>query len=62
LPYSLALADFGLEGAIVRDPELSRGVNVIDGKVTHPGVAEALGIDYTPLAEATLGDVALLRG
>jgi alanine dehydrogenase len=61
LPYALALADFGLEGAIVRDPELARGVNVIHGNVTHPEVAEALGIDYTPLAEATLGDVALLR-
>jgi alanine dehydrogenase len=61
LPYGLALADFGLEGAILRDPELARGVNVINGKVTHPGVAEALGMDYTPLAEATLGDVALLR-
>ena len=61
LPYGLALADLGLQGAISSDPELARGVNVINGKVTHPGVAEALGMDCTPLAEATLGDVALLR-
>jgi alanine dehydrogenase len=61
LPYGLALADFGLEGIISSDPELARGVNVINGKVTHPGVAEALGMICTPLAEATLGDVALLR-
>ena len=46
LPYGLALADFGLLGAISRDPELARGVNVINGKVTHPGVAEALGLEY----------------
>ena len=59
LPYGLDLADHGLDGAISRDPELARGVNVIDGKLTHPGVAEALGMDYTPLAETTLGKVAV---
>ena len=61
LPYGLMLADYGLQGAISRDPELARGVNVINGKVTHPGVAEALMMDYTPLADATLGEVAALR-
>jgi alanine dehydrogenase len=61
LPYGLSLADLGLKGAISRDPDLARGVNVINGKITHPGVSDALGMDYTPLAEATLGDVALLR-
>jgi alanine dehydrogenase len=60
LPYGLALADYRLLGAISRDPELARGVNVINGKVTHPGVAEALGIDYTPLLDATVGGVAVL--
>jgi alanine dehydrogenase len=62
LPYGLDLADYGLEGAISRDPELARGVNVIHGKVTHPGVAEALGMDYTPLAEATPAKVVVLSG
>jgi alanine dehydrogenase len=61
LPYGLALADYGLQGAISRDPELARGLNVINGKVTHPGVAEALAMEYTPLSEATLGKLALLR-
>jgi alanine dehydrogenase len=56
----LALADYGLQGAISRDPELARGVNVINGKVTHPGVAEALGMEYTPFADATPGKVAVL--
>jgi alanine dehydrogenase len=60
LPYGLALADHGLLAAISRDPELARGVNVINGKVTHPGVAEALGMDYTPLLDATVGEVAVL--
>ena len=44
LPYGLVLADLGLRGAVSRDPELAKGVNVINGKVTHPGVAEALGM------------------
>ena len=61
LPYGLVLADYGLQGAISRDPELARGVNVINGKITHPGVAEALMMDYTPLADATRGRVAALR-
>ena len=61
LPYGLMLADYGLQGAISRDPELAKGVNVINGKVTHPGVAEALMMDCTPLADATRGRVAALR-
>ena len=52
LPYGLELADFGLAAAARRDPALGRGVNVLDGKITHPAVAEAFGLPYTPLAEA----------
>ena len=62
LPYGLDLADYGLDGAIARDPDLARGVNVINGKVTHPGVAEALGTDYTPLPDATLVGVSVSSG
>jgi alanine dehydrogenase len=62
LPYGLVLADFGLHGAVSRDLELARGVNVINGQVTHPGVAEALGMDYTPLPEATAVEVGVLSG
>jgi alanine dehydrogenase len=60
LPYGLALADYGLLGAISHDPELARGVNVINGRVTHPGVAEALGMECTPLLDATMGGVTVL--
>jgi alanine dehydrogenase len=62
LPYGLVLADLGLHGAISHDPELARGVNVINGKVTHPGVAEAFGMDYTPLLDATSVEVSVLSG
>jgi alanine dehydrogenase len=56
LPYVLALADHGLESALEKLPGLEPGVNVAAGKVTHPAVAEAVGLDYTPLEEV-LGSV-----
>src|SRR4051812_43925318 len=49
LPYVLALADLGPAGAIARDPGLRPGVNVAGGKVTHPAVAEATDLPFTPL-------------
>ena len=49
LPYVEAVADRGLREAIARDPALARGVNVIDGKITYEAVAEAHGLEYTPL-------------
>jgi alanine dehydrogenase len=52
LPYAIALADLGLEKAIRRDPGLRPGVNVAAGKITHPAVAEGVGMDYVPLEEA----------
>jgi alanine dehydrogenase len=54
LPYALALADLGVEEAIRRDPGLRLGVNVAGGKVTHPAVAEGVGMEYVPV-EGALG-------
>jgi alanine dehydrogenase len=51
LPYVLALADLGLEGAIETMPGLGAGVNVAQGKVTHSAVAEGTGMEYTPLED-----------
>jgi alanine dehydrogenase len=51
LPYVLALADLGVEGAIEAMPGLRPGVNVADGKVTHPAVAEGTGMEYTPVED-----------
>jgi alanine dehydrogenase len=52
LPYAIALADQGVEGAIRRDPGLRLGVNVANGQVTHPAVAEAVGVDGVPVERA----------
>ena len=62
LPFGLSLAEHGLMGAISRSPDLAKGVNVINGKVTHPAVAEAFGMEYTPLSDAILMEVAALSG
>jgi alanine dehydrogenase len=52
LPYAIELADRGVAEAIRRDPGLRLGVNVAAGKVTHPAVAEGVGMDYVPVEEA----------
>jgi alanine dehydrogenase len=51
LPYALALADLGVEGAAAQDAGLALGVNVADGKVTHQAVADAVGEPYVPVTE-----------
>jgi alanine dehydrogenase len=52
LPYVLALADHGVEGAIARDPGLRLGVNVARGAVTNAAVADSVGLQFTPVDEA----------
>jgi alanine dehydrogenase len=49
LPYVEAIANKGLREAVANDSALAKGVNVIDGKLTYEAVAEAHGLDYTPL-------------
>jgi alanine dehydrogenase len=49
LPYVEAIAEHGLREAVIRDPALAKGVNVLDGKVTYEAVAEAHGLEYAPL-------------
>ena len=45
LPYALKLADMGWKEACRLDAGLAKGLNIVDGKVTFPGVAEAFGMD-----------------
>jgi alanine dehydrogenase len=52
LPYVVALADHGIAEAARRDPGLRLGINVAGGKVTHPAVAEGVGMEYVPPEEA----------
>jgi alanine dehydrogenase len=52
LPYAIALADHGVAGAIRRDPGLRLGVNVASGEVTHPAVAEGVGMEWVSVEKA----------
>jgi alanine dehydrogenase len=52
LPYAIALADSGVADAIRRDPGLRPGVNVAGGAVTHPAVAEGVGVTCVPVEDA----------
>ena len=51
LPYVEAIAEHGLGGAVARDRALARGVNVLAGQVAYEAVAEAHGLDFSPLGE-----------
>ena len=43
LPYALQLADLGWKNGCKFNKELKKGLNIIDGKIVYPGVAEAFG-------------------
>ncbi|MGE9291437.1 MAG: alanine dehydrogenase, partial [Puniceicoccales bacterium] len=43
MPYSLLLANHGLQNALKQVPELQPGLNTYQGEIVHPIVAEALG-------------------
>ncbi|MEZ5841220.1 MAG: alanine dehydrogenase [Hyphomicrobiales bacterium] len=47
LPFAVALADKGWQKALADDAHLRAGLNVHEGKVTHPAVAAALGLAFT---------------
>ena len=44
LPFTLAIANKGYQKALLQDKNLLNGLNIHDGKITHPEVAKAL--DY----------------
>ncbi len=51
LPYVEAIADRGWRNAVIDDPALGRGVNVVSGAITYEAVAEAHGLDHVALAD-----------
>ncbi len=51
--YLEILADSVLAEACQRQPALIGGINVMNGKVTHKAVAEAHGMEYTPVTQLT---------
>ncbi|MFL5503929.1 MAG: alanine dehydrogenase [Gemmatimonadaceae bacterium] len=47
-PYAMQLANKGWKQALKENAALRKGLNIVDGKVTYPAVAEAFGLPYTP--------------
>lgn len=45
--YVLEIANKGYRRALLENPVLRKGLNAIDGKITHVGVAKSLGFEYT---------------
>jgi len=50
-PYALKLANQGWVKACREDKALQLGLNVVQGKVTYPGVAEAFSLPLTPVQQ-----------
>ena len=44
LAYGLEIANKGLERAMADDPALKKGLNVMNGRLCHPAVAESFGM------------------
>jgi alanine dehydrogenase len=51
LPYAVDIANKGWKAAMTENREIRGGANVIDGKVAYKGVADAFGLDYTPVED-----------
>jgi alanine dehydrogenase len=49
LPYAMEIANKGWKKAMKQNPEIKLGANVVKGKVTYKGVAEAFGLKYTSI-------------
>jgi alanine dehydrogenase len=45
LPYAMQLANKGWKQALRDNPALLKGLNMTEGKVTYPGVADAFGME-----------------
>jgi alanine dehydrogenase len=51
LPYAVEIANKGWEKAFRENREIKLGANVVKGKITCKGVAEAFDLAYTPIDE-----------
>ena len=52
LPFVECMSELGVAEALRSDPALAQGANIVGADVVCEGVAESLGLPYTPLTEA----------
>ena len=50
MKYAIAIADKGVARAAHDDAAFALGINCYDGACTYEAVAQAHGLEYTPLA------------
>ena len=51
LPYIIEIANKGWKKAMKENNEIKLGANIVSGKVTYKGVADAFNLKYTPIDE-----------
>jgi alanine dehydrogenase len=51
LPYAIKIANKGWKRAFKENTEIRSGANIVRGKVTCKGVADAFGMEYSKLRE-----------
>ena len=51
LPYVRSIASRGLQKAVTTDSSLAKGVNTLNGHITHPALAESLSMTFQDLEE-----------
>jgi alanine dehydrogenase len=49
LPFAVAIANKGWKQALLEDPELKKGLNVVEGTIVYGDVAEAFDMEWTPV-------------
>jgi alanine dehydrogenase len=49
LPYAVEIANKGWQAAMRENHEIKLGANVVGGKITYKGVADAFGMELTPI-------------
>ncbi|MSP64669.1 MAG: alanine dehydrogenase [Ignavibacteria bacterium] len=49
LPYAVEIANNGWKKAAKNNPEISSGINMIDGHVTYKGVSDAWNLKFSPI-------------
>ena len=55
LPYAIEIADKGYKQAIIDNPAIRNGANIVLGKVTYANVAKAFRMSYTPVDKLLKG-------
>lgn len=53
LPYALEIASKGVEKALLTNNEIRLGLNIMDGKITYKGVADAFGFSWETVENIT---------